>query len=117
MTVDMGISSARAIPAAEPALQKAWIIIQGNPRRQKVFINGRADSVANDAVNQPLSEQRAQAVADRLIKHGYLTRAMIVPQGFGRPNRSRLPLPPQAGPRTDDGDSPIETFRQAMTSS
>ena len=79
-----GISSARAIPAAEPALQKAWIIIQGNPRRQKVFINGHTDSVANDAVNQPLSEQRAQAVADWFIKHGYLTRAMIVPQGFGK---------------------------------
>lgn len=71
-------------PAAEPALQKAWIIIQGNPRRQKVFINGHTDGVANDAVNQPLSEQRAQAVADWFIKHGYLTRAMIVPQGFGK---------------------------------
>jgi outer membrane protein OmpA-like peptidoglycan-associated protein len=71
-------------PAADPALQQAWTIIQGNPRRQKVFINGHTDSVGNDKVNQTLSEQRAQAVTDWFIKRGYLTRAMIVTQGFGK---------------------------------
>ena len=71
-------------PAADPALQKAWTVIQGNPRRRKVYINGHTDSVGSDAVNQPLSEQRAQAVADWFVKHGYLTRAVIVTQGFGK---------------------------------
>jgi outer membrane protein OmpA-like peptidoglycan-associated protein len=71
-------------PVADPTLQKAWTIIQGNPRRQKVIINGHADSVGNDKVNQTLSEQRAQAVADWFIKRGYLTPTMIVAQGFGK---------------------------------
>jgi outer membrane protein OmpA-like peptidoglycan-associated protein len=71
-------------PTADPVLQKAWTMIQGNPRRQKVFINGHTDSVGNDAVNQPLSEKRAQAVADWFTRRGYLTAAVISVQGFGK---------------------------------
>jgi outer membrane protein OmpA-like peptidoglycan-associated protein len=47
-----------------------------------VKINGHTDSTGSATVNQRLSEQRAQAVADILAAHG-IPRSRMIVQGFG----------------------------------
>jgi peptidoglycan-binding protein ArfA len=60
-----------------------------------VTINGYADNTGNDAVNIPLSGQRANAVADFLIAQG-VTRDQLTTKGLGSAD-------PLAGNDTADG--------------
>lgn len=48
----------------------------------RVTINGYADNTGNEAINIPLSEQRAQAVADFLVAQG-VTRDRLSSAGLG----------------------------------
>ena len=47
-----------------------------------LIVEGHTDSVGSDATNQRLSEQRANAVKEYLVKQGVLTNS-ITSQGFG----------------------------------
>lgn len=51
----------------------------------KVGVNGYADNQGSEAINIPLSTQRAQAVADYLIAHG-VTRERVTAKGLGSAN-------------------------------
>ncbi|HEX5142810.1 MAG TPA: OmpA family protein [Mycobacterium sp.] len=51
----------------------------------KITVKGFTDNTGNDAVNQPLSENRAKAVANFLVSQG-VTAGNVSSQGFGSTN-------------------------------
>ena len=51
----------------------------------KVAVKGFTDNTGNDAINQPLSENRAKAVADFLVSQG-VAAGNVTSQGFGSAN-------------------------------
>jgi outer membrane protein OmpA-like peptidoglycan-associated protein len=69
-------------PAAQIALAKIATILQIYPGL-KVQVEGYTDSVGGDAYNQTLSENRANAVHDFLIKNG-VSSANITSAGYGK---------------------------------
>lgn len=69
-------------PAAREKLAKVTGIILGHPGL-KIEVEGHTDSVGNDSYNQKLSEQRAGAVLDYLVKQG-LPGASVTSKGFGK---------------------------------
>lgn len=54
----------------------------GEYEKTYIDIYGHTDSTGTDAINQPLSENRARAVADYLSAHGVL-QARMATKGFG----------------------------------
>lgn len=69
-------------PAAEQVLAKVALIIRkkgtGNVR-----IDGHTDAIGSKAYNQKLSEQRAEAVKNWLVKHGGVSKEILITKGFG----------------------------------
>jgi len=63
-------------------LQKAATYIQKLPPSVVIEVGGHTDNVGNDASNQTLSDNRAKAVKDALIKFG-VTPAMLTEKGYG----------------------------------
>lgn len=67
------VNKADLTPRAEQLLQQVAKQIDAS-KGATVQVDGHADNTGNDAINQPLSERRAQAVADRLkslvTRHG-----------------------------------------------
>ena len=45
-------------------------------------IDGHTDSTGTDAINQPLSERRAQAIVDQLVKDG-IDPSALTAKGYG----------------------------------
>jgi outer membrane protein OmpA-like peptidoglycan-associated protein len=68
-------------PVSFPALDRVINFMKKNPDI-KVEIDGHTDSVGSDAYNQRLSQARAQAVVEYLVKHG-ISRDRLVAKGFG----------------------------------
>ncbi len=68
-------------PLSYPALDRVINFMKKNPDI-KVEIDGHTDSVGSDAYNQRLSQARAQAVVEYLVKHG-IGRDRLVAKGFG----------------------------------
>jgi len=52
----------------------------------KIEIDGHTDSTGNDAINDPLSVNRANAVKDWLVEHGATSADHITTKGFGSHN-------------------------------
>ena len=77
---DTGKSTLR--PEAREKLAKISGIVLAYPDL-KLAIEGNTDSVGSDAMNQALSEQRAAAVRDFLIKEN-IPAASMTSQGFGK---------------------------------
>ena len=67
--------------ASRTALSQFAASLQANPDTD-VEIYGHTDSTGSDAINQPLSEQRALAVKNFLIAQGVSSSRMVT-QGFG----------------------------------
>jgi outer membrane protein OmpA-like peptidoglycan-associated protein len=78
------ISKADLKAAADRPLEQAWAKIKTNTRRRFIYFNGHTDSTGPDDYNMRLSERRAQSVAQWFLKRGYLTSAVVRPQGFGK---------------------------------
>ena len=86
-------------PEAVPSLQKVAEVLRsraGSP----VTIEGHSDGKGSDAYNQPLSEKRAQAVREWLVKNGGATAAKITTRGWGKSK----PIVPNTRP--DGSDDP-----------
>jgi outer membrane protein OmpA-like peptidoglycan-associated protein len=84
---------------AFPSLEKVAQVLRskaGSP----VMIEGHTDGKGTDAYNQPLSEKRAQAVRDWLVKNGGATAAKTTIKGWGKSK----PIVPNARP--DGSDDP-----------
>ncbi len=70
-------------PADEPELQKAIDFVKKYPG-YKIAIEGHTDSRASAAYNQRLSERRAAAVKDYLVKKGVADGARMTTVGYGK---------------------------------
>ncbi len=80
--ISFDFNSAAVKPEFRPALDQ---VAQTLASYQSTFVDvsGHTDSIGSDAVNQRLSEQRAQAVADYLSYQG-VNRARIATRGYGK---------------------------------
>ncbi len=69
-------------PASDPVLQKVADLLSKDPAL-KVEVQGHTDNVGGDAYNETLSEARARAVMDWLIKHS-VPAGRLTAQGYGK---------------------------------
>ncbi|MEO5585662.1 MAG: OmpA family protein [Flavobacteriales bacterium] len=74
-------ASYELLPASTVELNKLMKLMTTNAR-MRIEVGGHTDDVGNDAANQKLSEQRANAVRDFLIAHG-IEASRIVAKGYG----------------------------------
>ena len=94
---DFDKSNIRKVDDAE--LQKAIDFVRKYPN-DKVELQGYTDGKGTERYNQKLSERRAEAVKQYLIKEGAVDKAMISAKGYGKSN----PIAPN---KTADGkDNP-----------
>ena len=69
------------LPASNAELSKLVKFMQGTPTL-RIELGGHTDHVGEDAANQMLSEQRANAVRDHLIKAG-IDGTRVIAKGYG----------------------------------
>jgi outer membrane protein OmpA-like peptidoglycan-associated protein len=85
ITFDSGIlfdtNSATLRPASESDISKMAAILQKYPDTN-VLVEGHTDNTGTDAINQPLSERRAQAVANSTVAKG-VASSRVTTQGYG----------------------------------
>lgn len=84
---------------AEAALGRVVELIRQHPR-SSVTIGGYTDGKGADAYNLRLSDKRAAAVKDWLVKHGGVDVKRVTAKGWGRAN----PVAPNTNP--DGSDNP-----------
>ncbi len=89
------VNKADLTPRAEQLLQQVAKQIDAS-KGATVQVDGHADNTGNDAINQPLSERRAQAVADRL--KSLVTRQGVTYKAAGHGSKQ-----PVATNDTDEG--------------
>ena len=85
ITFDSGIlfdsNSAGLRPTSISEIDKMAAVLQKYPDTN-VLIEGHTDASGNDAINQPLSERRAQAVANEVTTKG-VAASRVTSQGYG----------------------------------
>ncbi len=86
-------------PEASASLEKVAEVLRASPAAP-VAIEGHTDGKGTDAYNQPLSERRARAVKDWLVKNGGASAAKIATKGLGKSK----PVVPNTRP--DGSDDP-----------
>jgi outer membrane protein OmpA-like peptidoglycan-associated protein len=69
-------------PDAAIELQKIIAVMQAHPS-MKIDVRSHTDSRASDSYNLALSERRAQATVDYIIKKGGITRSRLTGKGYG----------------------------------
>lgn len=86
-------------PAAEDALKKVAVVLSQFPESM-VTVEGYTDAKGGKSVNMPLSQARAGAVKDWLVKNGNIVATSITAKGFGEDN----PVAPNKN--ADGSDNP-----------
>jgi len=86
-------------PEAVPSLEKVAEVLRSRAA-SPATIEGHTDGKGSDAYNQPLSEKRAQAVREWLVKNGGASAAKITTRGWGKAK----PVVPNTRP--DGSDDP-----------
>ena len=86
-------------PEAFPSLDKVAEVLRSRAA-SPVTIDGHTDGKGSDAYNQPLSEKRAQAVREWLMKNGGASAATMTTKGWGK---SKPSVP---NTRPDGSDDP-----------
>ena len=81
------------------SLEKVAEVLRSHAK-SPVMIEGHTDGKGSDAYNQPLSEKRAQAVREWLVKQGGASAARISVKGWGKAK----PIVPNTRP--DGSDDP-----------
>ncbi|TDB87973.1 OmpA family protein [Actinomadura sp. 7K534] len=89
------VDKADLTPRAEQLLKQVAQQIDAS-KGTKVTVDGHADNTGNDAINQPLSERRAKAVADRL-------KSLVTRQGVGYESAGHGSKQPVASNDTAEG--------------
>jgi outer membrane protein OmpA-like peptidoglycan-associated protein len=75
--------SAELLPSAKPKLDEVAQALSAQPQANNVKVQGYTDSTGTAAINDPLSQERAQAVADYLESKG-VPKDRITAEGFGK---------------------------------
>ncbi|MFZ6045475.1 OmpA family protein [Pseudomonas sp. CR3202] len=78
-----GFDSSKLDPADEAKLDTVVSRLKNEAPDAKLTITGHTDSVGKDAYNQKLSERRAQAVADYLVRSGIPASSIVGVVGAG----------------------------------
>jgi outer membrane protein OmpA-like peptidoglycan-associated protein len=85
ITFDAGIlfdtNKADLRAASQTEIQNMATVLKKYPDTN-VLVEGHTDNTGSDAINQPLSERRAQAVADYTVQQG-VDRTRISTKGYG----------------------------------
>ncbi|GHE22864.1 TolC family outer membrane protein [Halomonas urumqiensis] len=76
------INSAELSAEARGELTELASQIRGRNDLVRIFIAGHADTTGNDAINDPLSQDRADSVASHLVSQG-VRRELIQTEGYG----------------------------------
>jgi outer membrane protein OmpA-like peptidoglycan-associated protein len=98
-------------PVATETLQKVAEVLRAHAA-SPVLIEGHTDGKGTDAYNQPLSERRAKAVRDWLVKNGGASAAHITAKGWGKTK----PIVPNTRPDgSDDPDGRQKNRRVEIT--
>lgn len=66
-----------------PLLEEIATVIRQNPHIRKLRIEGHASSEGDAAVNQSLSEKRAEAVKEHLVTRGKVSEGVLESKGYG----------------------------------
>ncbi|WP_276571200.1 TolC family outer membrane protein [Billgrantia sulfidoxydans] len=81
------VNSAELGPDARQELTELAGQIRNRTDLARIFVAGHADSTGSDAINDPLSQRRADSVADYLVSQG-VDRGLVQTRGYG----SRQPV-------------------------
>lgn len=93
-------------PEAEPTLRQLAKLLRVNPR-QRVLLEGHADTIGGDQYNQDLSERRAQAVRRWLVDQAHLSPLQIDTVGYGN---ARPLVPPSKSPAAQQANRRVEVL-------
>ncbi len=81
--IQFDLDKATIKPESDSLLQEIAKVIKENPHIKKVAIEGHTSSEGSDRHNLKLSDQRAKAVMDWLVKQGGMAKEMFTAKGFG----------------------------------
>ncbi len=108
IALDIHFDTAKAIikPESQPIVDQIVVLLKGNSKLQ-ISVEGHTDNVGTPQSNQTLSEARAKAVVEAIVKQG-IVQGRLTSAGFGQ-NR------PVADNRTEEGRAKnrrVELVRQ-----
>jgi outer membrane protein OmpA-like peptidoglycan-associated protein/tetratricopeptide (TPR) repeat protein len=95
--------TARIRPESRPIIEAVVATLKGHPEFRLTEIAGYTDAHGNPARNQSLSEQRAQAVHEALVRGGIAANRLVA-RGYG----SRCPRADNATPAGRDHNRRVE---------
>jgi outer membrane protein OmpA-like peptidoglycan-associated protein len=81
--VQFALDQAVILPESTPLLIEIADVLIKNPRIEEVEVQGHTDNTGTPAHNMDLSERRANAVRDWLVKHG-VAADRLVAKGYGQ---------------------------------
>jgi outer membrane protein OmpA-like peptidoglycan-associated protein len=96
IALDIHFDTAKAVikPESQPTVDQIVALLKSNPKL-KISVEGHTDNVGTLQSNQVLSEARAAAVVEAIVKQG-VDRARLASAGFGQST-------PVADNRTEEG--------------
>ena len=81
--IQFDLNKATIRPESDSLMTEIIKVIKENAHIKKIAIEGHTSSEGSDKHNLKLSDQRAKAVMDYLVKKGELPAAMFTAKGFG----------------------------------
>jgi outer membrane protein OmpA-like peptidoglycan-associated protein len=82
--VHFDFNKANIRPGDAAVLDEVAAILKSHPN-VVVNVNGYCDAIGSEAYNLKLSERRAEAVVDYLVKAG-IPESRLIPHGYGKTN-------------------------------
>src|SRR5688500_5281209 len=81
--IQFDLDKATIRPESDNLLEEIIKVIKENEHIKKIAIEGHTSSEGSDKHNLKLSDKRAKAVMDYLVKKGGLPKEMFTAKGFG----------------------------------
>lgn len=80
--INFATNSAEILPSSEPLMMEIADVLIRNPQLTRIEIQGHTDNRGSRARNMELSQQRAEAVRDWLVRHG-VAASRLEARGYG----------------------------------
>ena len=81
--IQFDFNKATIKPESDSLMQEIIKVIKDHPHIKKLAIEGHTSSEGSDKYNLKLSDKRAKAVLEYLVKKGELPKEMFTARGFG----------------------------------